>query len=231
MIIKAAVYARTNNEEELRGHGIDAQMKRAQDVCSENGWTLAKIYEDNEDVDANLPGLERLLSEASEYDEVLVWHSGKLSFPNNDQLSVIGKLNAQGIIPHGWTWLTPFKSLELGVGDDTFFAILEHADNRGDYRGRAVTVKQEGSDSALHSFHVGISNPRLSAIANQPDWHPSGYYDMTEFGTRQIALEKLTGTNRKPTHVLDEIEIYLMDPIAFYAKQDPFLAPSSFHRL
>ena len=73
--VRAALYARVSTEEQAEeGYSLDAQMRRLEQYCEMEGWTVAGRYreEGHSGRNTNRPEYQRMIAEKDQWDVVLV---------------------------------------------------------------------------------------------------------------------------------------------------------------
>jgi len=73
--VRAALYARVSTEEQAEeGYSLDAQMRRLEQYCEMEGWTVAGRYreEGHSGRNINRPEYQRMIAEKDQWDVVLV---------------------------------------------------------------------------------------------------------------------------------------------------------------
>jgi len=89
--LKAALYIRVSTQEQVENYSIEAQQEKLKAYCKSKDWIIHDIYIDPGYSGANLerPDLQRLLSDLSRIDVVVVYKLDRLSRSQRDTLELI----------------------------------------------------------------------------------------------------------------------------------------------
>lgn len=120
---KVAVYIRVSTLEQANeGYSIPAQKERLTAFCKAHDWLIHNFYVDGGFTGANLerPGIQKLISETSSFDMVLVYKLDRLSRSQRDTLYLIEEV----FLPAGVDFVsvnesfdtsTPFGRAMIGI--------------------------------------------------------------------------------------------------------------------
>lgn len=92
---RAAVYIRVSTQEQAQeGYSVGEQRERLIAYCKAQNWLIADIYVDGGYTGSNLnrPGMQKMITETSKFDVVLVYKLDRLSRSQRDTLYLIEEI-------------------------------------------------------------------------------------------------------------------------------------------
>ena len=127
--MKVAGYVRVSGEEQTKNYSIPEQQEVIKNYCKARDWNIIKFYIDGAYTGANTdrPALQELLSEAENFDAIIVWKIDRFSRSHRDMLNMIHLLQEKKCVfisvVESFDMTTPMGMLMLQIL--TAFAELE----------------------------------------------------------------------------------------------------------
>lgn len=127
--MNVAGYVRVSGEEQTKNYSIPQQQEVIRNYCKARDWNILKFYIDGAFSGANTdrPALQELLSEAENFDAIIVWKIDRFSRSQRDMLNMIDLLQKKKCVfisvVESFDMTTPMGMLMLQIL--TAFAELE----------------------------------------------------------------------------------------------------------
>ncbi|MFE4077973.1 recombinase family protein [Paenarthrobacter sp. YIM B13468] len=157
---RAAIYARISEDKTGAGLGVQRQLEDCQALAASQGWTVAKVFTDN-DISAysgkKRPGYREMLSamESGDVDVVLAWHTDRLHRSPLELEEYISLSEKHGVT----TRTVQAGELDLSTATGRMTARIHGAVSRQESEHKADRIRREQQQKAMNGQWTGGARP------------------------------------------------------------------------